>query len=138
MSRSDEITAVMQEFFRALRAGDAAAIEALIASGDDTLMIGSDPDEWWTGSQKVSSVFREQLQQMGGSVPFDVQQVDGHAAGSVGWAAARATLPLPDGGGASFRITCVFERDGGGWRLVQGHASIGVPNEEALGQELAT
>ncbi len=138
MARSDEITGVMREFFRALRDGDAKAIDTLTAPGADTLMIGTDPDEWWSGYDKVTAVFREQLEQMGGSAPFDVQQIDGYESGDVGWAASQATLALLDGGGVGFRITCVFVRSGGRWQMVQGHASIGVPNVDAVGQELPT
>jgi hypothetical protein len=36
------------------------------------------------------------------------------------------------------RLTAVFLRAGGAWRLVQAHGSLGVANEEAIGQELAS
>jgi hypothetical protein len=36
------------------------------------------------------------------------------------------------------RVTAVVERDGGSWKVVQWHASIGVSNEESFGAELTT
>jgi hypothetical protein len=37
-----------------------------------------------------------------------------------------------------FRVTAVLHKENGEWKMVQGHVSFGVPNEEALGQELPT
>ena len=45
----------------------------------------------------------------------------------------RPTITLPDGRPASPRWSAVFHREDGEWRLVQLHASIGVPNEEVFG-----
>ena len=40
----------------------------------------------------------------------------------------RAALILTDGTEASFRWTAVFRQEGGEWKMIQGHASIGVAN----------
>ena len=39
-------------------------------------------------------------------------------------------------GKVPFRITAVFHREGGGWKLVQEHASVAQTNEESLGVEI--
>jgi hypothetical protein len=56
--------------------------------------------------------------------------------GSVGWAADRFRLRFPNGTQVPFRVTIVFHQEGGEWKIVQWHSSIGIPNEEAPGQEL--
>ena len=43
---------------------------------------------------------------------------------------------LPDGSVAPFRITAVFHRENGNWRLVQEHASVAVSNVEVIGTSL--
>ena len=47
-------------------------------------------------------------------------------------------LVLPGGTELRCRFTAVFHKENGGWKGVQWHWSIGVPNEEAIGQELET
>ena len=45
-------------------------------------------------------------------------------------------MKLPDGTEIPFRITGVYHQENGEWKVVQWHASIGISNEEAIGQEL--
>ena len=54
----------------------------------------------------------------------------------VGWVADRPKFVLADGTEASFRWTAVFHQDGGEWKMIQGHASLGVPNADALGVDI--
>ena len=53
--------------------------------------------------------------------------------GTVGWGVARPTLTLPAGKAISPRWSAVFHQEDGEWKLVQLHASVGVPNEALLG-----
>ena len=80
-----------------------------------------------------------QLQEMRAAgielVPGEVQA---YREGSVGWAADRPTFRLPDGTTLPARLTAVFHREDGAWKMVQSHASFGVRNEEAIGEELTT
>ena len=55
--------------------------------------------------------------------------------GTVGWAADRPTFVV-GGKEIPLRLTLVLHREGGEWKVVQLHSSIGVPNEEAFGKEL--
>jgi hypothetical protein len=65
-------------------------------------------------------------------VPGDTR---GYREGDIGWVASRAAFRLPDGTEVPARMTAVFRRESGDWKVVQGHASIGVGNEEATGVE---
>ena len=56
--------------------------------------------------------------------------------GTVGWVADCGAFVLPDGSVAPFRITAVFHRENGSWRLVQEHASVAVSNVEVIGSSL--
>ena len=58
--------------------------------------------------------------------------------GSVGWCADQARIVLPDGTEQRIRLTAVFHQEGGDWKMVQSHASLGVPNAEAIGTDLTT
>jgi hypothetical protein len=57
--------------------------------------------------------------------------------GNVGWSIDRdALFRLADGTEVPFRNTCVFVEEDGEWKLIHGHTSIGVRNEEMFGEDL--
>ena len=134
MQRSQELVDLLTEFYRAAQASDMSAIERLISHGDGVLMIGTDPQEWWSGYDEIRRVFMAQTEEMGG-FPLSACEPVAYAEGTMGWIADRPTLTLPDGE-MEARISFVAHLEDGQWKLVHGHFSIGVPNEEALGQEL--
>ena len=37
-----------------------------------------------------------------------------------------------------FRLSVVYRREDGAWKMVHFHSSVGVPNEEAVGVEVQT
>lgn len=45
-------------------------------------------------------------------------------------------MTSPVGAGIGVRLTGVWHREGDAWKLIQFHASIGVPNDESFGQDL--
>jgi hypothetical protein len=133
MERSDELRALMLGFYEALATGDVSFVERHFARDPATRAIGTDPQEWWSGA-RVIEVFREQLHAMGGRMPMRAGDPEAYQEGTVGWIADQAAFLLPDGGELPFRITCVAHREGGDWRFVQTHASLGVPNDPAFGE----
>ena len=50
-----------------------------------------------------------------------------------GWFADRLAFVTPDGHDIPCRLTGVWRREGDEWKLIQSHASIGVPNAQAFG-----
>jgi hypothetical protein len=134
MQRSQDLVDLLTEFYRAAQTSDTSALERLISHSDAALMIGTDPKEWWSGYDDILRVFTAQSEEMGG---FPVSRGDpvAYAEGTMGWIADRPTLGLPDGE-IEMRVSFVAHQEDGQWKLIQGHFSIGVPNEEAVGQEL--
>ena len=137
MERSNEIEGVIRGLFDAIQAGDVGAFEDVLSREPGVLFLGTDATEWWEGYETVSHVAGEQLKEMQG-IEVTVSETSGYADGDVGWGSARARYAMPGGGGNDIRFTGVFRREDGRWRLVQGHSSIGVPNEDAFGMALAT
>lgn len=97
--------------------------------------IGTDPAEWWGGDEFIP-VMEAQIQELGG-LNLEVTHLEAWECGDVAWMAARVDAGL-DGNDVEMRITGVFVLDDGLWRVVQWHASEGVPNEESLGFALTT
>ena len=123
----------MLRFYDAMGSGDTAFVDRHFSRDPDARAIGTDPQEWWSGP-RVVEVFKEQLDAMGGRMPFTPGDPEAYVEGSVGWVADRVAFILPDGGELPCRVTCVLHREDGEWKFVQSHASVGVANEEAFGE----
>ena len=83
----------------------------------------------------MRQVFTEQLTAVGG-VSITPGEGRAYQEGTVGWIADRPTFTLPDGTMFSVRFTAVAHREDGQWKLVQAHTSVGVPNQQVVGQTL--
>jgi ketosteroid isomerase-like protein len=132
MGDSDGVRQVLMDFVDAMNRGDGEAAARLHSSADDALTIGSDPDEWFEGAA-ASEVFTQQGGGGEGGLQVRVEEPVVGAAGDVGWYAGRGAFVTPDGKEHAFRASGVLRREGGEWKILQSHTSIGVPNEEALG-----
>jgi SnoaL-like domain len=135
MKRSQELVELMHGLYEGMRNGDVSGFES--ATVDEILVIGSDPQEWWQGRDTVLRAFRGQTEAMGGGFPVQAGNPVAYSQGEVGWIADQGTMGGPDGS-MDFRLTVVVVRVGGEWKVAQMHFSLGVPNEEAFGQELPT
>jgi ketosteroid isomerase-like protein len=138
VERSGQIESLVHDLYDAMKRGDAPGIAGLVANDASVLMIGTDPDEWWSGRDRISAVFRDQVEAMGGSIELVGGEPEGYAAGDVGWFADRPSFKLPDATEVPTRLTGAAIREAGVWKFVQTHISIGVANEEAIGQALPT
>ena len=138
MQRSDELKSIVLSLYQAASRGDVSFFEQNL-SRDGVTMIGTDPNEWWSGHAEVVRVYRAQSEELGGGInltPGD--DLEAYIEGSVGWTADRPSFQLPDGSRFPARVTFVFHQEDGQWKVVQAHFSVGVPNEEAFAQELTT
>ncbi len=133
MEQAPDLTALMHRFYAAVSQGDVAFMEQFISQHEEVLMIGTDPNEWWADAPTIIRTLQAQAQAGIQAVPGELQA---YRHGAVGWVADRGTFVLPDGSAAPFRWTAVFLQEDGDWKLVQGHASVGVPNEEVIGTDL--
>jgi hypothetical protein len=137
MERSRELEEVVRDAYGVMERGDVEGLDARMSKAEGTLMIGSDPDEWWEGSSTVRDAFRAQSEALGGGVSIVNGDPRAYVEGTIGWFADRPSIRLPDGNVLPTRITGVLRReDDGSWRWVQGHFSVGVGNEAVFGQEL--
>jgi len=135
MQKSSELKALLLNFYEACTNGDTSFIKEITSRRDGALMIGTDPDEWWADYDTIIRVNEAQMQEMGG-IPIEAGEPEAYTEGTVGWVADQAKFKLPDGTEIPLRLTGVFLKESGDWKVVQMHASIGVPNEEAFGQDL--
>ena len=137
MQASPELKDLYIKCCEAQSKGDHAFFNDHFSRQDGVLAIGTDPGEWWAGHETITKVFKSQLEEVSGIQVLPGDAV-AYADGSIGWVAGQPTVKLPDGKEFHARLTAVFEKEDGAWKIVQWHFSAGVPNEEAIGEELTT
>jgi hypothetical protein len=135
MQPSAELKELVLRIYKATASGDATFYERRLSRQEGVLIIGSDPNEWWAGYDTITQVFKAQMREVGGvsCLPGDPQA---YSMGDVGWVADRPKFRLPDGGEFPFRMSIIFVREDGEWKVAHQHVSIGVPNQQLVGQEL--
>jgi ketosteroid isomerase-like protein len=132
MQPSMELKELVLRTYAAMSNGDTSFYDNHLSRQDGVLIIGSDPDEWWTGYQTITDVFKAQMREMGGvsCLPGDPQA---YSQGDVGWVADRPKFQLPDGTELPVRMSIVFAKEDGEWKVTHQHISIGVPNDQVVG-----
>lgn len=127
MERAPELKDLLLHFYAAAARGDVAFMEQVLSQQGDVLLIGTDPNEWWATAATIRQSLTAQAQ---AGIRITAGDPQAYREGAVGWVADRAKLHLPNGTEVPFRWTGVFHQEAGEWKLVQGHGSFGVPNEQ--------
>ena len=130
MTEPDELADVIQRFYQAFASSDIEALERMSSDDEGAVGIGTDPDEWWVGGRDIKAAMREQLADAQLTIRPGSPEIG--QAGDVGWFADRPVFLTADRREIPCRLTGVLRREGGEWKLVQSHTSIGVPNAQAF------
>ena len=130
MMRSVEIEDLVAAWFGSATRGDGALIATHVSPGAETRLIGSDPAEDFRGGAAVAAFLQGEVSQSAGTVKFAPSEVEAFSEGTVGWATAKVTITLPDGGSVMPRWSSVFHKEDGVWKFVQTHASIAIANDK--------
>ena len=132
MKKSTELQKIINSYFESVATGDISWTERHIAK--TARLVGTDPNEWLEG-EKVAEFLKDEVKALGGVIKFELGETEAYQEGSVGWGLARPTLIMPDGKQISPRWSAVFHQENREWKLIQLHASVGIPNEELFGME---
>ena len=137
MERNADLAAQLERMYAVFTPGDASDVESFLSSEEDTLGIGTDPREWWAGSEAFRAAWNTQPAEMhAAGLRFEPGDIQAFSEGSVGWFADQPVLKMPDGNGMPMRLTGVWHQEDGNWKMIQFHLSIGAMNEESIGEEL--
>jgi ketosteroid isomerase-like protein len=125
-----EIRKVFDEMLEAQNAGDAVRLRSMLSERPDAVHIGTDAEEWWTSKQVLDATAA-----VGGGddIRAVADDIDIHVQGDIAWVEGRGRFTHAGGGERPVRMTGVFVREDGQWKVVQSHASIGVPNADIFG-----
>jgi class 3 adenylate cyclase len=130
---SEEIRRVIERWTMANAQGDDPALLARISNHPGTLMIGTDPEEWWRGSEALA-IWTRQLEELG-PCPVRVVEIDAWEEGTVGWAGVKEAVDW-EGGTIESRATYVLHLERGEWKIVHVHWSFPRAKVETLGRSV--
>jgi ketosteroid isomerase-like protein len=126
----DEIRKVLDEMLEAQNAGDAGRLRSMLSERPDAVHIGTDAEEWWTSKQVLDATAAADG---GDDIRAVADDIDIHVQGDIAWVEGHGRFTRADGGERPVRMTGVLVREDGQWKVVQSHASIGVPNADIFG-----
>ena len=126
----DEVRKVLDEMIEAQNAGDTGRLRSMLSERPDAVHIGTDAEEWWTSGQVVDAVAAASG---GDDIRAVADDIDVHIHGDIAWAEGRGRFTRADGAEQPVRMTGVLVREDNQWKVVQSHASIGVPNADIFG-----
>jgi ketosteroid isomerase-like protein len=126
----DEVRKVLDEMIEAQNAGDAGRLRSMLSERPDAVHVGTDAEEWWTSGQVVDAVAAASG---GDDIRAVADDIDVHIHGDIAWAEGRGRFTRADGAERPVRMTGVLVREDNQWKVVQSHASIGVPNADIFG-----
>ncbi len=129
--RSPEIEQVLRDTLDAMVRSDIDEIGRRTSRDACVVSIGSDASEWAEGHDEIMRLFRESTPEAELGVRVGLGDVTAFREGSVGWAAGRGYFEI-EAKRVPVRLTAVLHQEDGGWKAVQSHASIGVPNDQML------
>jgi ketosteroid isomerase-like protein len=116
----------MLRFYEVVSTGDLDGFDDVV-SPDARLVIGTAPGEWVTERDGMRfGVETEGVQLSPGPSP------QGWEEGSMGWAVDEPAFGFPDGSEVRVRVTFVMHRVDDAWKIVHGHFSVGVPDDEVI------
>jgi adenylate cyclase len=130
---SEEIRRVIERWTTASAEGDDPALLARFSNHPGTLMIGTDPNEWWRGSEALA-IWTRQLEELG-PFPVRVVEIDAWEEGTVGWAGVKEAIDW-EGGTIESRASYVLHLERGEWKIVHVHWSFPKAKAETLGRSV--
>jgi adenylate cyclase len=131
---SEEIRRIIDRLTKAVADGDSESVLARLSDHPGTLIVGSDPAEWWRGHE-TRAVWGRQIEEFGGSFLVTADEIDAWEEGSVGWASVKETV---DWAGKTIegRASYILRLEHGEWKIVHVHWSFPRPHVDVLGRSL--
>ena len=133
---SEELRSFLLRLYSVLEAQEVGALREMFSTGAHALVIGTDPNEWWTGSDGLD-VWIVQIREAGG-FRFEASRPTAYCCGNVGWVADEPLITIGNGVERRVRVTAVLVIERGHWRIAQWHVSIAQTNEESFGMAFTT
>jgi hypothetical protein len=132
---SEEIRRIVDRLIKAIAEGDKESALGRLSEQPGTLIIGSDPAEWWRGHE-TRAVWGRQIEEFDGSFLVAADEIDAWEEGSVGWASVKETIAW-EGKTIEGRASYILHLEHDEWKIVHIHWSFPQPHLEVLGKSLS-
>ena len=126
MAPSNEVRDTVLQMYRLMLTGEGDAANEPISRDPALIFIGSAGE--WIDDQ---TTLRSGTQVAGEGLEPGPNPV-GFANGDVGWFADQPTWLFADGTKAEMRLTAVLQHEAVGWRIVNVHMSVAVPDDQCV------
>jgi adenylate cyclase len=133
MEPSEEIRQIVERWMRTISERDSESSVRRVSEHPGTLMIGTDPEEWFHGSD-ARAIWARQLEELD-SFSVVGTEIEAWEEGTVGWASVKERISWDDEE-TEARATYVFHLEHGEWKMVQIHWSLPKENVDLFGKEL--
>jgi class 3 adenylate cyclase len=130
---SEEIRRVVERWTRAIAERDAESVLARLSEHPGTLIVGTDPAEWWHGHE-ARAVWGRQIEELD-TFPVTAEEIEAWEEGSVGWASVKEKINWA-GNPVEARASYVLRLERGEWKVVSVHWSIPQANADVFGRAL--
>ena len=130
---SEEIRRIVERWMQAISERDSESSLERVSDLPGTLMIGTDPEEWFHDSQ-ARAIWARQLDELDTFAVVGTE-IEAWEEGTVGWASVKEKISWDDQVAES-RATYVFHLERGEWKAVQVHWSVPRRNVDLFGREL--
>ena len=134
MVRSAAVVEGLAAFYAAYGSHDPDRFASALASGEGISVIGTGPGEGREGREPWVEGYAKSVPELGLRLEGGPEP-RGYADGNVGFAVDQPRFVLPDGSFIAARLTAVLNLEGGDWKVVHVHYSVGVPDEEAFQED---
>ena len=134
MEQSEEIRRIIDRWTTAISESDVASALGRLSQHPGTVVVGTDPAEWWHGSE-IRAVWGRQMEELAGGFTVRNDVIEAWEEGSVGWASVKETVSV-EGRTLEARATYVLHLEQGEWKVVHIHWSLPQANAETLGRSL--
>jgi ketosteroid isomerase-like protein len=126
MKQSEGVRSALLRFYDRNAANDQAAFSSVVSGDKDVLVIGSAAREWFAGPEQVRGAY--------GLEGFRIEPgaIKAYEHGDLGYAVNTPCFVAPNGATLRLRMTTVFVKEDGTWKLLHMHASMPVPDEVAM------
>ncbi len=135
MESSPELEDLTRHITEAVGEGDVVFLEQHTARQSPLICLGTAPGDWWTDVESLTQVVRAQQE---AGVGVSAGEPIAYQEGEVGWAVDRGLRFRVGDEEIPFRVSAVYHREDGEWRMVHFHCSVGVSDEDVMGTEVPT
>jgi len=132
MEPSEEIRRIIARLTAAIAEDDRESVLGRLSEHPGTLIVGSDPAEWWRGHE-TRAVWGRQIEEFDGSFHVTANEIDAWEEGSVGWASVNETIEWA-GKTLEGRASYILHLEHGEWKVVHVHWSFPQPHVDVLGR----